>query len=32
MIAVAPTDFNSRHGEHRTILAVSDDKRTITLD
>jgi hypothetical protein len=32
MIAIAPTDFNTRHGEHRTISAVSADKKTLTLD
>jgi hypothetical protein len=32
MIAVAPTGYNSREGEHRTITAVSDDKKTLTLD
>jgi hypothetical protein len=31
-IAIAPTSFNPREGEHRTILAVADDKKTITLD
>jgi hypothetical protein len=32
MIAIAPTDFNTRHGEHRTIVAVAADKKTFTLD
>jgi hypothetical protein len=32
MIAIASTSYDPREGEHRTILAIADDKKTITLD
>lgn len=32
MIAIAPTGFKPDEAEHRTITAVSADKKTITLD
>lgn len=32
MIAIAPTDFIPRNGEHRTITAVADNGRSLTLD
>ena len=32
MIGIAPTSFNPREGEHRSITAVGSDKKTITLD
>jgi hypothetical protein len=32
MIAVASTSFKPREGEHRTIIAVGTDLKTITLD
>jgi hypothetical protein len=32
MIAIASTSYAPREGEHRTILSIDADKRTITLD
>jgi len=32
MIAIASTDYESRHGEHRTILSIDDSRTVITLD
>ena len=31
-ISIASTSFNGREGEQRTIIAVGDDKKTLTLD
>ena len=31
-IMIASTSFNGREGEQRTIIAVGDDKKTLTLD
>jgi predicted phage tail protein len=32
MIAIASTSYEPREGEHRTILSIDADMRTITLD
>jgi hypothetical protein len=32
MIAIASTSYDPREGEHRTILSIDSDKKTITLD
>jgi hypothetical protein len=32
MIAIASTSYDPREGEHRTILSIESDMRTVTLD
>ena len=31
-ISIASTSFNGREGEQRAIIAVGEDKKTLTLD